>query len=443
MQYRSLVIDKRIAQLSDCVRLRKEYFGGIVFNADTGDILEVDHEAFNLLERFRAAETVDINSLLKQEGLRSIITTLIDMNIIVLLPEKAPGISLYPFPINAIDISQNLDIKDSQILSAPETVHLAVTYRCDESCPDCYSREFSSITSPEIDTLKMYEVIDKIADGDVFQLAIGGGEPFMRSDLSDIAARAARKGLVTHITTGQYTLKPQWDDVLKYIKSLHVGIRTEDLLNNAEERSTKLKKLVELVTQANVSIGANLIITRFMIRYIDKLVELLLKCGFKRLIFLRYKPIANRDRWSGENPSGMELKDFGNFLTYSKSCYPGIMIRVDCAAAFLMRNLDPPTAKYAGIGGCSAGNRIVSVAPDGSLFPCSQLVGREYYAGNLLSDSFKNIWYGSEVLDKYRFFRQSALFSGSVCGGCVFGAFCGGCRVYASDKTGIEPFCPM
>ena len=54
MRYESLVVDRRVARLSVRVRLRKEYFGCFVFNADTGNILEVDHEAFDLLERLRA-----------------------------------------------------------------------------------------------------------------------------------------------------------------------------------------------------------------------------------------------------------------------------------------------------------------------------------------------------------------------------------------------------
>jgi len=54
MRYESLVVDRRVARLSVRVRLRKEYFGCFVFNAYTGDILEVDHEAFNQLERLRA-----------------------------------------------------------------------------------------------------------------------------------------------------------------------------------------------------------------------------------------------------------------------------------------------------------------------------------------------------------------------------------------------------
>ena len=164
-------------------------------------------------------------------------------------------------------------------------------------------------------------------------------------------------------------------------------------MNNAASVSEKLRMLTENVSRANVRIGANLIITKFTIKNRIKLTELLIECGFKRLIFLRYKPIADHDRWNSENPDGGDLEIFQNWLTHAKRQYPQVMLRVDCAAAFLMRHLDPLTAKRAGINGCTAGQRIISIAPDGCVYPCSQLVGHGYYAGDLKYDSFKAIWY--------------------------------------------------
>ena len=73
-----------------------------------------------------------------------------------------------------------------QYLSAPETVHWAVTFRCDESCPDCYIERHKKLFTSELNTQDALKLINKIADSGVFELAIGGGEPFMRNDLEDI-----------------------------------------------------------------------------------------------------------------------------------------------------------------------------------------------------------------------------------------------------------------
>jgi hypothetical protein len=55
--YVKIVENKRIRKhmksnfikLSDKVKIRKEYFGGVLFNMDTGDVIDVDREAFTVI----------------------------------------------------------------------------------------------------------------------------------------------------------------------------------------------------------------------------------------------------------------------------------------------------------------------------------------------------------------------------------------------------------
>ncbi|MBA1334937.1 MAG: hypothetical protein HPY66_0558 [Firmicutes bacterium] len=104
--------------------------------------------------------------------------------------------------------------------------------------------------------------------------------------------------------------------------------------------------------------------------------------------------------------------------------------------------MNPQTALYSGIRGCVAGERIISVAPDGSVYPCSQLVGNIFYAGNLLNEDFEAIWNRNNIVKKYRDFREKKSFKNGSCGKCQAKAFCGGCRVFAEDAIGSDPGCP-
>ena len=434
MRNGSLILEEGAVRVSDHVRIRQEHFGGIVFHTSTGDTLEVDHGAYKLLTWLREIDAADIRPLLREKHIRTVLPVLLDTNTLEYHKISVTSETILPAFIDDTQQSAN----SQTLLSAPETVHLAVTYRCYKSCPDCYARGHISVAGPELDTAGMCCIIDTIADNGVFQLAIGGGEPFARTDLCDIVCHAVQRGLVVHITTGQHAMKSKWVDTLRHIKSLHIGIQSEELINDAA-MSEKLRILNEL----DVPLGANLILTRFTIQNIEKLTERLLACGFKRLIFLRYKPIADHERWNNENPGGEELRRFNHWLARTKQQYPRLMLRIDCAAAFLMRDLEPQTAIHAGIRGCVAGERILSVAPDGFVYPCSQLVGHAYLAGNLAKDSLKAIWHDSDVLRKYRSFRQNASYVDSVCGRCDTNLFCGGCRVFANGCTGGEPFCPL
>lgn len=326
-------------------------------------------------------------------------------------------------------------------LSTPETVHLAVTYRCEENCLDCYVQWKTRFR--EANTEGMLAIVDNIADHGVFQLAIGGGEPFARNDLEAIARHAACRGLVVHITTGRYDLDASQMRVLQHIQSLHIGIRSESLIHDEDVVAAKLRVLSECASGVGVALGANLILTRFTVQHLEKSVELLMLCGFRRLIFVRYKPIADLTRWHAEQPHAKDYQALTHRLSEIKSRFPALSLRVDCAASFLMHDTPIHDAEKAGMRGCVAGERIISVAPDGSVYPCSQLVGDGYLAGNLTEDSLGKIWHESDALHQYRHFRQSATFSHSVCGQCSAATFCGGCRIFAQDTIGGEKTCPL
>jgi len=109
------------------------------------------------------------------------------------------------------------------------------------------------------------------------------------------------------------------------------------------------------------------------------------------------------------------------------------------AVSFLQRDLEPDVAAAAGLRGCVAADRIVSLGPDGSIFPCSQLVGRSFRAGNLLIEEQEELWRHSPVLARYRGFRERL--QGS-CAACPAVPHCGGCRVYAADAIGADQSCP-
>jgi radical SAM protein with 4Fe4S-binding SPASM domain len=445
MNHRGFSPKEGFIRLSNCIRLREEFFGGIVFNRDTGDIVEVDREAYELLAWIQKIGEADAIDLTRHKGISAIMPLLLSRNILEYSGTISGTSNCFPFPEAYLPSTSSSSLRLGELpkLTAPETVHFAVTYRCNETCPDCYARRHASSFSQELNTTEIFGIIDALADNGVFQLAIGGGEPFARTDLGDITRYAVGKGLVVHITTGQYSFMREWLDVLEYIKTLNVGIQSEKLIFNEKDTSDKLRALVECVTNFGVGVGANIIMNQFTICHIDKLFGLLLGCGFKRFIFLRYKPIADRARWDNENPTPEKLRFFKDWITSAKRQYPNLMLRVDCASSFFMKDISSLAAKRAGISGCVAGGRIISVAPDGTVYPCSQLVDQAHQAGNLTKDAFETIWHESVILNKYRYFRQHETFVGNVCGQCAANFFCGGCRVFAENTIGSEPRCPL
>ena len=84
----------------------------------------------------------------------------------------------------------------------------------------------------------------------------------------------------------------------------------------------------------------------------------------------------------------------------------------------------------------------MALDPDGSVYPCSQLVSDVNKAGNLLEDNFNDIWYNSKRLKKYRYFRRKRVYRESRCGICKAQKQCGGCRVFSNNTKEEDPGCP-
>lgn len=263
-------------KLSDKVKIRKEHFGGIVFKRDTGDVIEVDREAFTVISIIKDIEIVDMKALLnlpisykgrriEREKIKDVLSKLMAMGIMQVMPNG----------ILAEDYGKILEEKSHkkpkwpihEYLSAPETVHWAVTFKCGESCPDCYIERHKRLFANELGTQDAHKLINKIAESGVFQLAIGGGEPFMRNDLENIVHSASENGLIVHITTGKYEIeRNRLDALAKHITTLQIGIRTDELLSKGTCTVEKLRTLVTQLNERNIITGANLIMTRSSIQ---------------------------------------------------------------------------------------------------------------------------------------------------------------------------------
>lgn len=404
------------------VRMRREHFGGILFDTTSGTMIEVDREAYQMLNNLRS----NSNQSAK------VIQRLRELGFLVEGPSSAAE--------SPEDLSADWPIYSS--LSAPETVHWAITYRCNAACPDCYA-ERNKIEYKEMDTAQAAKLIKVLADWGVFQLAIGGGEPLLRADLAEIADIAKQQGLVTHVTTGDYSAAlAVLPSLAPGIASLHLGLKFQLLLNEPAKELNNLQEFVQAVSSTGLATGVNLPLCNTVIKHFDELIYYLVQAGFRRIILLRYKPPFSEARWQTENPSCATIREFEPQLAATIHSNRDIAFRVDCALSFLQRKFAPEQAAEHGIRGCVAADRIISLGPDGTVYPCSQLIHPSMAAGNLLTDNPEGMWRNAAVIKKYRAFRHKKAFKHSYCGVCKAKDQCGGCRVFADDALSGDPGCP-
>src|SRR5215468_8417681 len=72
-------------------------------------------------------------------------------------------------------------------LGIPLSVHLDVTYRCNERCEHCY---LDHDDKGEMTTQEIKNLLDQLADAGVFFLTFSGGEVFMRRDFLELVEYA-------------------------------------------------------------------------------------------------------------------------------------------------------------------------------------------------------------------------------------------------------------
>jgi radical SAM protein with 4Fe4S-binding SPASM domain len=411
--------------LSGNVRLRRESFGGIAFDTKTGLTMELDREAFSLLWMARQGIPVNApvlhgNHETARAGVASIMKQFLQRGVIQRQVKRDEMIPVCDDQASGLDASGPRPVwTETGRLVAPETIHWAVTYRCRSDCPDCYTARFPGEFRMEMTTAAAFQMLDTLAAWGVFQLAMGGGEPLIREDLPQLAARARENGMVVHVTTGLERIAPPLLRRLAgEVRSLHFGLRDERLLGSPRTEISRLSDLLKATADLGLFCGVNLILSNTVIRNFTTICELIAQTGISRLILLRYKPPAEIGRWIKQNPTPQTLRRFESVLAQTVRNFPELDIRVDCGLSFLQRILTPNQASAAGIKGCAAAERILALTPDGSIFPCSQLIHSECRIGNILTDPVRELWARSPRLRSYRHFREKGGFEETACGIC-------------------------
>ena len=433
-------------RLAGCVRLRREHFGGLAFDPRTGSTVELDRGALRLLEL--AQPGVDLEEaweFIVQEGLER---RRMEGDISAIIQELlALGI------LDEADEVQSLADGDrpptggwpaGPPLTGPEVVHWAVTYRCHAGCPDCYAARHRSAGAVELSTDEASRLVDRVAELGAFQLAVGGGEPLLREDLPALLRRARDRGLCVHVTTSGETPGGVGDAVLESLTCLQIGVRPDDLLGPAATARQRrmLPELWRRAGEHGVVTGANLMLCRAVAGRLEEAVDRLVDTGISRVTLLRYKPPASVDRWLQEAPEPAELLGLEDRVACITRRHPDLSLRLDCALSFLERHLPPDEARRAGLRGCVVGSRILALGPDGSAYPCSQLVAPRFCAGNILEAEPVDIWRESTALRRFRNRRGNKAFRRTLCGACRAVQQCGGCAALSADGHGADPGCP-
>jgi radical SAM protein with 4Fe4S-binding SPASM domain len=303
--------------------------------------------------------------------------------------------------------------------SAPYRMDLALTYRCNNNCAHCYNarpRHF-----PELDSAHWKLLIDRIWDLGIPHVVFTGGEPTLRSDLTELVGYAQDKGMVTGLNTnGRRLRNPAFVEELVSAGLDHVQITLESHDPEIHNSMVRAKNAwndtilgIRNALESPLYVMTNTTMLRQNAPSMDQTLAFLAELGVPTL-GLNALIHAGAGATCG---SGLNERDLMPLLDLAREHCDQHQQRLIWYTPTQYCNFDPMELDL-GVKGCTAALYNMCVEPDGAVIPC-----QSYYQplGSLLNDPWESIWEHDLSLDLRQ--RRHAL---EKCGDCALLSECGG-----------------
>jgi radical SAM protein with 4Fe4S-binding SPASM domain len=299
-------------------------------------------------------------------------------------------------------------------LGIPLSAHFDITWRCNERCVHCY---LDHDLKGEMSTDEIKGVLKQLANTGTFFLSISGGEPLLRRDCFEILEYARSLRFNVKLKTNAVMIGPKEAQRLKDLGIEQIQISVYSHRPEIHDTITKLpgslKRTLDAIRRMT-AIGLKVSITNVLMkhnvadgRHVQKLAK---ELGVSFVIDPTITPMLNGDRSIlSLGLSGKELEEVfrteelvGNVGEY---CAPSTAPDED--------DLDGHS--------CSAGHTLAYISPFGDVYPCVQF---PMPCGNLRTQTFHDIWYGSSALNELRSVTLRDL---PTCSSCNHVASCSRC----------------
>ena len=320
----------------------------------------------------------------------------------------------------------------------PHIVAWNLTKRCNLACAHCYISAGSWHTADdELPTDQCLRILDEILDVNPNpMLILTGGEPLLRDDLETLAERASAGGATVVVGTNGTRLTDERIDSLLAAGVKGVAVSIDSLRPEYHDRfrhgGGALRDTMAAIERCSAH-GLDFVIqTTVTTGNRHEIADLALwsaEAGAVSFNVYFVVPTGRAEHMQGMSPE--ENDDVLRELVELEGTYRGrMMVRSKCQPQ-IMRHVvqgDPESPLLNYETRCPCGVHYVRITPEGKVTPCPYM---PVVAGDLLTQSFQEIWESSPVLAQL---RSGEL--GGRCGRCEYREVCGGCRARAYADSG-------
>lgn len=330
-------------------------------------------------------------------------------------------------------------------LTAPVEAHLTLTSRCPVGCRACYVDATPAGRADDADAGFWDRAVDELARMRVFHLALGGGEAVLDPTLLRVARRARARGLVPNVTTSGIALPEdllaaadvfgQVNVSLDGVGDGYAAVRGTDAFGAAD-------RAVRTLVARGFRVGLNVVLTRQTFDRLGEVVAYARARGIREVEILRAKPVGRGAHVFPEVTLTRAQRRALLPMVLRLARRQRVRLRLDCSMAPFVcaHDPDPEVLAFLGIGGCMAGDHLVSADASGRVSGCSFLAASPE-APRI--DALASHW---DSPGAFSLTRDYVTRAPEPCRSCRYLALCrGGCRAVAAwggHASGPDPECP-
>jgi len=285
----------------------------------------------------------------------------------------------------------------------PLAVLAELTHRCPLRCPYCYNPLALEKASDEMSTATWLRVIEEIAELGALQIHFSGGEPTLRKDLLELAAKAREAGLYTNLITAGVMLDEDRFTALADAGIDHVQLSLQDSEPGGCDRIGGFKggyekklAFARLVRKADVPLTFNMVVHRQNLAHLEELIDLAVEYDAQRveIAHVQYYGWAYRNR-AALMPTRTQLDRANTIVEEARVRLKGKLVIDHVVPDYYARR---PKACMGGWG-----QRFLNISPSGKVLPChaaETITSLEF--DSVEERSLKEIWENSDAFMKFR-----------------------------------------
>ncbi len=310
----------------------------------------------------------------------------------------------------------------------PLVVSWNLTRKCNLKCPHCYINATTQELKNELTTEESKTLINQICEVSRPLLILSGGEPLLRPDVYELVRYGASKGLKMGLgsngslidATAAKRLKNAGIETVSISLDSHIP-EQHDEFRGVRGSWEKAVGAIKALQENGVLVQVNTTLTQQNYDQIDDIMSLAENLGVENFHLFFLVPTGRGVKMADISPAKYE-----NMIktTFAKVAKHKLNVRPSCAPQFMRIAKDMGLDMSRWIRGCLAGLYYCRVYPNGDITPCPYLPIK---LGNIREESFKEIWFNSDMFKTLRNFDALK----GKCGICEHRAVCGGCRARA------------